>query len=192
MTTTLDPLADMLAEIDAGAEPVKKNSKKTDVPVLHAQHLLNAGPRMRELKREMTDREVEYDGLAKDFIDLARPFQLDESRKRNIHLASVKVNDVSIQCRPPHYLTKISDKARIGEVAALFGPRFTQFFRVVRLIPETPEVVAALKAAGVKYCCAIAPLKALHEARSTEAGVAKILESVPEIKPIWAALAGKE
>ncbi len=191
MNATLEA-TDMLAELNASPEPVKKNGRQVDVPVLYAQHLLDACKRLPIATAQMHDLDIELKGIKKDLADAAMPFQLAESMKRRVHIASVKVNDISVQCRPPHHTTAIKDKKRINEVAAQFGTQFPMFFRTVRMIPETPAVVAALKAAGIEYCCHIAPLRALHEARSTDADVARRLLDIPEIKPVWAVLAGKD
>lgn len=53
------------------------------------------------------------------------------------------------------------------------------------LIPETPEVVAALKAAGVPYIVQCAPTRWLHEARSTNPAVEAMLAQVSEVRPLW-------
>ncbi len=192
-TATMDALDAMLQEIDAGAEPVKKNSKKAPVPCLRIETLAKLCHDLPRKIAALHDLKTEVDGDKKDIIDAAKPLQYDASKRAGFHIGTIQINGVNIQCRKFHHTKKIVDKQRIHMIAKLWADRFQKHWNVQRMIVETPEVIAALNAAGVKYFCAITPTSALHEEMSWNDEVRGMMASAcPDVLPIWAVACGKD
>lgn len=195
MTTLEAPSAldQMLAEIDAGAEPVKKNSKKAPVPFFRVTAIEKLCHELPMKMARLKDLEAEVKADKKDIIDAAKPIHLEACRKAGLHIGTIAMNSLQVQCRKFHFTKKIVDKARIHVIARAWGDRFQAHWHIGRMIVETPEVLAALKATGTPYHCYIAPTGALHEAMSYDEEIRTMMSAMAtDMEPIWAVVAGKE
>ncbi len=191
--TAPNDLDAMLAEIDSAPDPVKKNSKKAPVPCFRVTALEKLCNELPLKLATFKSLETEIKGDKKDIIDAAKPLQHSASKKIGFHVGTIGMNSLQVQCRNFHHTKKISDKKQIHGLSAALGDRMKDFFRVIRIIPETPEIVAALAAAGIKYPLYIAPLKALQETMSYDDNLSAIIAGiVPDLEPIWAVVAGKD
>lgn len=182
MNTTV--AASVKAMLAASAKP-KAPAKSDKLPVVSVPELLAQARTLADCISKKKDLEAQIAILEADLKPAAEMARVELSRQGGAFVSSINFNGLTYQtqCRYSDIKPELAAKARelLPEHELYFHDEYAVGIATEKL---TPELLAALQAAGAEITVTTKATKAYHEDRTLKADVAAVAASIPEIKPV--------
>lgn len=172
-------------DILATAKP-KKAKATSDTPDVSLPEYAKRLERRRELARQMSDAKAEIELIDADLKAVADAKRIEISVALGKRCPSIRINDSATAVFALNHMKDYSES--MDEIERVFGPLTGQYFRrqytVDGDISKSPEVLAALAAAGFELSYTVKATPQLEVDRTLRADVRNCCEQAG-IKPIF-------